>query len=191
MNECNSIEIDKTSLIGQTKYRLNEITKIEIFNQEINQRKSCSKKLSKYVAAFDYIDKILIVLSATTGGVSIISFTSIIGAPVGIASASFTLIFSLTTGIIKKLLSITRNKKKKHYKILMLARSKLNSIETLVSQALIDIEISREDFVTILGEKNKRKKMKENLMNVNERQENKTLNSVNSKKNQKKHQLCR
>ena len=126
MNECNSIEIDKTSLIGQTKYRLNEITKIENFNQEINQRKSCSKKLSKYVAAFDYIDKILIVLSATSGGVSIISFTSIIGAPVGIASASFTLIFSLTTGIIKKLLSMTRNKKKKHDKILMLL--KVNSI---------------------------------------------------------------
>ena len=68
----------------------------------------------------------------------------------------------------------------------MLARSKLNSIESLVSQALIDIEISREDFVTILGEKNKRKKMKENLMNVNEQQENKRLNSVNSKKNPKK-----
>ena len=116
--------------------RLNEISKIEdYFNQEINHRKSCSKKLSKYVAAFDYIDKILIVLSATTGGVSIISFTSIIGAPVGIASASFTLIFSLTTGIVKKLLNITRNKKKKHDKILMLAKSKLNSIETLVSQA--------------------------------------------------------
>ena len=79
-----------------------------ITKKEINQRKSCSKKLSKYVAAFDYIDKILIVLSATSGGVSIISFTSIIGA-VGIASASFTLIFSLTTGITKKLLNITRN----------------------------------------------------------------------------------
>ena len=67
---------------------------------------------SKYVTTFDYIDKILIVLSATTGGVSIISFTSIIGAPVGIVSASFTLIFSLTTGIVKKLLNITRRKKK-------------------------------------------------------------------------------
>ena len=55
-------------------------------------------------------------------------------APVGIASESFTLIFSLTTGIIKKLLSITRNKKKKHAKILMLDKSKRNSIETLVSQ---------------------------------------------------------
>ena len=95
--ECNSIEaIDKTDLSEQTKFQLDEISKIEnYFIKEINQRKSCSK--SKYVAAFDYIDKILIVLSATTGGVSICSFTSIVGAPVGIASASFTLIFSLST----------------------------------------------------------------------------------------------
>ena len=155
MNESNSIEtIDRTNLTEQTKFRLDEISKIEnYFHEEINQRKSCSKKIGKYVAAFDYIDKVLIVLSATTGGVSIISFTSIIGAPVGIASASFTLIFSLTTGIVKKLLNITRNKKKKHDKILMLAKSKLNSIEALVSQALIDMEISHEEFVTILKEK--------------------------------------
>ena len=64
------------------------------------------------MATFDYIDKILIVLSATSGGVSISSFTSIVGAPVGIASVSLTLFFSLTTGIVKKLLNITRNKKK-------------------------------------------------------------------------------
>ena len=91
----------------------------------------------------DYIDQALIVFSATSGGVSIISFTSIVGAPVGIASASLTLCFSLTTGIVKKLLNIT-NKKKNHDKILMLAKSKLNSIETLVSQALIDMEISHD-----------------------------------------------
>ena len=146
----------RTNLTEQTKIRLDKITEIEsYFHQEINQRKLCSKKLSKYVAAFDYIDKILIVLSATSGGVSIISFTSIIGAPVGIASASFTLIFSLTTGIIKKLLNITRNKKKKHNKILMLAKSKLNSIETLISQTLIDMEISHEEFIPIFKEKDK------------------------------------
>ena len=121
-------EIDKTNLTDQTKFWLNEISKIEnYFNSETNQRKSFSKKLSKYVTTFDYIAKMLIVLSATTGGVSIISFTSVVGAPAGIASASFTLIFSLTTGMVKKLLSITRNKKKKHDKILMLAKSKLNS----------------------------------------------------------------
>ena len=79
-----------------------------------------SKKLSKYSAAFGYIDNTLIVLFATSGEVSIISFTSIVGVPVGIASASFTLVFSLTTGIIKKLSEIT-NKKKKHHKIVILA----------------------------------------------------------------------
>ena len=162
MNEWNSIKIDKKSLTDQTKYRLNELNKIEnYFKSEINQRKSCSKKLSKYVAAFDYIDKVLIVLSATSGGVFIISFTRFVGATVRIASAIFTLIFSLTIGIIKKLLSITRNKKKKHDKILMLAKSKLNSIETLVSQALIDLEISHEEFVTVLKERDKFEKMKE------------------------------
>ena len=102
----------QNKLTSQTKFRLDEISKIEnYFIEEINQRKSCSKKLSKYVAVFDYIDQALIVLSATSGGVSIISFTSIAGAPVGIASASLTLFFSLTTGIVKKLLNITRKKK--------------------------------------------------------------------------------
>ena len=133
MNESNFIEaIDKTILSEKTKFRLSKIIGIEnYFYQEINQRKSCSKKLNKYVTAFDYIDKILIVLSATSSGVSIISFTSIVGAPVGITSASITLIFSITTGILyTKLRNITRNKKKKHDKTLMLVKSKLNSIET-------------------------------------------------------------
>ena len=95
MNESNSIEaIDRTNLTNQTKFRLDEMSKIEnYFYHEINQRKSCSKKLSKYVAVFDYIDKALIVLSATSSEVSIISFTSIAGAPVGIVSASLTLFF--------------------------------------------------------------------------------------------------
>ena len=141
MNEINEINLSE-----QTKFRLSKIIGIEnYFHQEINQRKSCSKKLSKYVTAFDYIDKILIVVRAT----------SVVRAPVGIGSASFTLIFSLTTGITKKLLSITRNKKKKHDQILMLAKSKLDSIEALVSQALINMEISHEEFNAIIREKKK------------------------------------
>ena len=146
--------IDKTNLSEQTKFRLSEIIGIEnYFQQEIYQRKPCSKNLSKYVTAFDYIDKILIVLSATSSGVCIISSASVAGAPVGIASASFTLTFSLISGITKKLLSITRKKKKKHDKILMLAKNKLDSIETLVSQALIDMEITHEEFTAIIREK--------------------------------------
>ena len=183
MDECNSIKtIDKTKLTEQTKIRLDKITEIEsYFHQEINQRKLCSKKFSKYVVALDYIDKILIVLGATSGGVSIISFTSVVGTPVGIVSASFTLIFSLTTGIIKKLLSIARNKKKKYDKILMLAKSKLNSIETQISQALIDMEISHEEFFAIFKEKDKYEKMKESLRRENEQQEIIRLSSVKSK----------
>ena len=89
-------------------------------------------------------------MSWTSGGVYIISFTTVIGAPVGIASASFTLIFSLATRIVKKLLDITRKKRKKHDKIIILAKSKLNSIDTLISQALIDMDISHEEFIPIL-----------------------------------------
>ena len=160
-----------------TKIRLNKITEIEkFFHEEINQRRICSEKLSKYVASFDYIDKVLIVLLATTGGVSICSFTSVVGAPVGMASASFTLIFSLTTGIVKKFLSITRKKKKKHDKILIMAKSKLNRIETLISQALIDMEISREEFIAIFKEKGKYEKVKENG-----KQEIMRLSSIKSK----------
>ena len=120
MNKNISLEtIDKIFLSEQTKFRLDEISKIEnYFIEEINQKKSCSQKLSKYVTTFDYIDRILIVLGATTREVSLISFTSIIGAPVGIASASFTLIFSLTTGIVKELLNITRKKRESMIKFL-------------------------------------------------------------------------
>ena len=89
MNEINKINVSK-----QKKIWLSEIIGIEnYFHQDINQRKSCSKKLSKYVTTFDYIDKVLIVLSATSSEVCIILSASVVGAPIGIASASFTLIF--------------------------------------------------------------------------------------------------
>ena len=135
--------------------------------------------MSRYVTVFDYIDKILIVLSATTTGVSIISFTSItIDESVGIVSASFTLIFSLTTGIIKKLLNMTINKKKKHNQLLMLAESKFNSIETLISQALGDLDISHEEFIMILKEKDKYDKYNLISENGDEKQEIVKLNNI-------------
>ena len=124
-----------------------------------------NKPRFNYPTTFNYIYKILIFIIATSSGICIISSVSIVGAPVGIASASFTLILSLATGIIKKLLTITRNKKKKHDKILMLAKSKLDSIETLASQASIDMEISHEEFNGIIN-----KRMKENVRNVSDKQ---------------------
>ena len=104
MNELNSIEthsnLNAISLSDQTKFRLNEINKLkDYFNSEIQERKTMSKKLSKFIVAFDYIEETFIILSATSGGISIISFTSVIGIPAGKAIASLTLIFSLTTGI--------------------------------------------------------------------------------------------
>ena len=108
MNELNSTEIP---LNDQTKFRHNEINKIkDYFNVEIQERKTMSKKQSKYIAAFGYTDKTLIVLSKPFGGIRIIPFTSAIGIPAGIASAGFTFVFSLTTGTIKKLLKKTRKK---------------------------------------------------------------------------------
>ena len=144
-----------------------------------------SKKLSKYVSTFNYIDKILIVLNAATGGICIISHASVVGAPVEIASAGFIFALVLATGITKKLLKTTKNKKKKHDKILMLAKSKLNNIESLVCKALIDMDISHKEFITILKEKDKHEKMKENVRNLSEKleekQENMRLNSLNSR----------
>ena len=161
-------EIEQTKLSDQTKFRLYKIKKVEnYFIHEINEKKSYSKKLNKYVTIFDYIDKLLIALSTTSGGVSVISFISTIGVPVGIASASFTLIFPITAGIIKKLLSTTIKKKKKHDQILMLAKSKYNSIEALISQALNDINISHKEFITILEGKDRYERMKENIRDKN------------------------
>ena len=161
-------EIDQTKLKDQTNFRLYEIKKIDnCFINDINQQQAYSKKLNRYVTIFDYIDKILIALSATISGVSIISFTSTIGKSVGIISPSFTLTFPLTSGIITKLLNMTINKKKKHGQLLMLAKSKFNSIETLISQAVIDLDISHEEFITTLNEKDKYERMKYNLISEN------------------------
>ena len=104
---------------------------------------------SKYIALFDYFDKSLIVLSVTSGSISIASFTTVIGAPVGIASAIFSLAFSIFTSIVKKLLKKTRNKKKKHNKTVMLVRNKLNSIAGKISEALINNEISHGDLLLV------------------------------------------
>ena len=92
-----------------------------------------SKRLNKYIACFDYFDKSLIVSSATNDSISITSFATVTGTPVGIASASLSLAFSLSTGLVKKLLKTIRNKKKKHNKVVILARSKLNSIESKIT----------------------------------------------------------
>ena len=124
--ECNSIKSIDTPNLNNQQFRLNKISKIEeFFIAEIKEKELMSKKLRKYISFFDYFNKSLIVLSVTKGGVSIASFATAIGAPIGITSASFSLQFSLCTGLVRKLLKATRNKKKKHNKIVMLPYFKL------------------------------------------------------------------
>ena len=166
MAECNSHNIYR-NLNGQP-FRLIKINEIkEYFATEIKEKELMSKRLSKYIASFDYFDKSLIALSVTTGSISIASFATVIGAPVGMMSASCSLAFSITAGIVKKLLNATRNKKKKHNKIVMLARSKLSSIESKISEALINKEISHEEFMTIINKEKEYRKLKESIRMMN------------------------
>ena len=134
----------------------------------MKERELMNKILSTYIASFDSFDKSLIVLSVATGSSSIASFATVIRAPVGMMNVSFSLAFSITTGFVKKFLKAIRCKKKKHNKIVMLSRSKLNSIESKISQALINNEVSHEDFTTIFNKKKKKyQELKESIRMMN------------------------
>ena len=146
------------------KYRLDEINKIRYyFNNEIKERKNIIKKLNKYLVSFDYLDKIFITLSASFGTLSIASCASVVGIPAGITGASLTLVFTIGTAISKSLLKLTKKRKKKHNKIIVLAKNKLNTIGTLLSSALTDSEISHEEFSNIITEANIYEDIKENI----------------------------
>ena len=123
------------------------------------------KTLSKYT--FEYLDQSLIILSVATRSISIASFSTAIGAPVGIMSAICSLAFSITIGCVKTLLKTIRDQKKKHKKIVMWARSKLNSIEGKISEAFINNEISHEGFMTILNEEIKYRELKKSITMMN------------------------
>ena len=156
--------MNNLELTDVNKYRLDEISKIkEYFDNEIKERKDIIKKLNKYLVSFDYLDKIFITLSASFSTLSIASYATIVGLPVGIAGSSLTLIFTISTGINKSLLKMTKKRKKKHNKIIALAKSKLNTIDTLLSSALKDSKISHEEFTNIITEKNIYENIKENI----------------------------
>ena len=173
-----NLEVCKVNEISElndlTKYTLDKINKIKDYlNSEIKERKDIIKKISKYIVAFDYADKLFITLSASFGTLSIASYATVVEIPAGIAGASLTLIFTVTTGVVKTLLNITRKKKQKHNKIIALARSKLNIIENLISQALIDFEITHEEFSKIIYEKNNYEQIIDNIKSV------KSVNDLN------------
>ena len=138
--ECNSVEPSPAECNSN---KCNSVERSAAVQTKQNQWNS-----------FDCFGKSLIVLFVTTASISIASFATVIGAPVGMVSASFSLAFSISTGIIKKLLKAI-NKKKKRNKIVMLYRSKLKSIESKISEAVIDSDISHEDFMTIINEEKK------------------------------------
>ena len=167
MSKANEI----SELKDLKKYRLDEINKIEDYlNFEIKERKDIIKK---YIVAFDYADKLFITLSVSFSTLSIASYATVVGIPAGIAGASLTLIFTITTGVVKTLLNITRKKKKKHNKIIALARNKLNIIENLISPALIDFEITHEEFSKIIYEINNYEQITDNIKSV------KSVNDLN------------
>ena len=156
------------NISNQQQFRLNKINKIkDYFLAEIRERELISKNISKCIASLDYFDKLLNVLSILSGSISIASFATVIGAPAGIIGASCGFTFSITSGFVKKFLKTIRNKKKKHNKIVMLARSKLNSIERKISNALMDNEITHEDFETIINEEKKYRELKESIRMMN------------------------
>ena len=120
-------------LTDVNKYRLDEINKIrDCFDNEIKERKDIIKKLNKYLVSFDYLDEIFITLSASFGTLSIASQATVIGIPAGITGASLTLIFTIGTGISKSLLKVTKKRKKKHNKVIALAKSKSNTIDSKI-----------------------------------------------------------
>ena len=171
MGECNSIETPNVylNLNDQQQFRLNKTNEVQdCFISEIKERELMNKRLSKYIASFDYFDKSFIVLSATIGSIFIALFATVIGRPVGTASANLSLAFSISTGVVKKLLKTTRNKKKEHNKIFMLARSKSTSIKSKMSEVSINDEISHEDFMTIINEERNYPELKQSIMRVEE-----------------------
>ena len=158
------LRMNNLELTDVNKYRLDEINKIkEHFDNEIKEIKDIIKKLNKYLVSFDYLDKIFITLSASFKTLSIASYALVLGLPVGFAGSSLTLIFTIDTDINKSLLQVTKKRKKKHNKIIALAKSRLNMIHMLLSGALNDSKISHEEFTTIINETNIYEDMKENI----------------------------
>ena len=164
------LRMNNLELTDINNYRLNETNKTkDYFNNEINERKDMIEKLNKYIVSFDYLDKIFIALSASFGTLSIASHATVVVIAVGIAGASLTLMFMISTGVNKSLLEVTKKRRKKHNKIIALAKSKLNTIDTLLSSALNDSTISYEEFTNIITEKkNTYENIKENIKEIKE-----------------------
>ena len=135
--------------------------------EEINKNESISEKHKKVYRILNYIEHLLVLIYTITRCVSISDFVSLVGIPVGITSSAIGLKICVITAGIKKYKSIIKKKKKTYDKIILLAKSKLNSIEVLISKPLIDSNISHEEFVLINNVPKKLDGMKEGIKNSN------------------------
>ena len=145
--------LETMNLEDQSYYRLNEISKIkDYFNEELQYQQFLTNKLSKYLTIFDYFNKILTVILTIFSGTNI--FSNVKNKQLlGLITSVFSLLFSLFFGIIIKLQQETKLKKKKHNKLLYLAKTKLDCIEMLISNSIKDGIISHDEFLEILKEK--------------------------------------
>ena len=167
-NKTPNIYSNLSNISNEQQFRLNKTNEIKDYLlAEIRERELISKNVGKYIASLDYFDKSLNVLSILSGSISIASFANVIGVPVGIIGASCSFTFAITSGFGKRFFKEIRNKKKKHNKIVMLAKSKLNSIENKKSKALMVNEISHADFETIISEEKKYQELKESIRMMN------------------------
>ena len=155
MNELKKpTNLETISLNEQTNYRLIEIGKInDYFDQEIKEQQILIKKFSKYITGLDYTDKILAVFLTVFSGTNIFAHAKDKKRFLRFITSVFSLFFCLGSGIIKKVLHETKIRKKKHNKLLYLAKNKLHCVEMVVSQAIVDQIISHDEFKAIMNEK--------------------------------------
>ena len=119
------------------------------FTEEIRQNELISKKHKDFCKYLNHIERLLILASTVTGFVSISAPASLVGIPGGIASSAVTIQIYVITAGIKNYKSIIKKKKKKHDKRVLLAKTKLNTIVVLISKALVDFNISHDEFASV------------------------------------------
>ena len=154
MNELKiPANLETISLNEQTNYRLIEIGTIkDYFDQEIKYQQVLTSKLSKYLTCFDYKDKILTVFFTVFSGTNIFAHDRGRKQLLGLISSSFSLLFCLSSGVVKKLQQETKIRKKKHNRLLYLAKNKLECVEMLVSKSVQDGIIDHYEFLATMKE---------------------------------------
>ena len=145
--------LETISLNEQTNYRLMEIGKIkDYFDQEIKFQQLLTSKLSKYLTGFDYADKILTIFLTVFSGTNYFAHVKEEKQLLGLITSIFSLLFCLSSGVVKKLQKETKKRKKKHSKLLYLAKNKLDCVEMLVSKSVMDGIIDHNEFLAITKE---------------------------------------